>query len=653
MKESPTFSIANLIRRSPELAEFDAVLTLLPQAALLVDSHSQQILLANGKASELTGFSRAELSEMKLAKLFGFEPVGKKTARLPLDTQTLELVKHNGSRAVVLLTPVIPPPGGKRVLITLEDGSQRKLQETERQRRSQFWEDLQGLAVAALQDDPGEALTLALKAGSGMTGASALAVYQAGSASPGMKRQASWGNPGLLPEELPAQDLGHLGAPHLWRQGKRPLASLHRFARNQRLAYLVSAPLGQANAAIGLVALAGETDPPSEHSLQVCQLLANAITNILQQHALRAELQLRQESQQHTERTGALVSDSVQDGLLLLSPDLRVQKINPAAAEMLGYSHRETVGQPVDHLLIGTEALRPALAAAQRGSATFNLGSSFLYRRSGEAFRVRIRTIPILKDKIVEAILVLIQDQSEQEQIREQNRQIEQQAVLGEVMATFAHDVRNPINNISTGLQVLAMKFEADPVLHEQMNRMLQDCDRLEELMKGLLALARPPEQMIQKVNLAEMLKRLLDRQSVRMTRSGVRYNIKVETGQPVVEGNPQTLDQLFTNLVTNAIQAMKEVGGGSLTVKIERQDGPEGRPYVLIKIADTGPGIPKESLDRIFNPFFTTKKDGTGLGLAIARRTVTAHGGTISVNSFTGGTVFQVQLPAVEEINI
>jgi signal transduction histidine kinase len=89
---------------------------------------------------------------------------------------------------------------------------------------------------------------------------------------------------------------------------------------------------------------------------------------------------------------------------------------------------------------------------------------------------------------------------------------------------------------------------------------------------------------------------------------------------------------------------------GGTVAIKIQHLKPSPDRQYIVVDVADDGPGIPKENLDRIFQPFFTTKRDGTGLGLAITQRIITAHKGTIGVNSFPGGTVFRIQLPVLED---
>ena len=113
----------------------------------------------------------------------------------------------------------------------------------------------------------------------------------------------------------------------------------------------------------------------------------------------------------------------------------------------------------------------------------------------------------------------------------------------------------------------------------------------------------------------------------------------------PVVIGDMRSLEQVFVNLVSNAVQAMEKTGG-TLTIKAHEISERESHPMIEITVSDSGPGIPDDVRDHIFEPFMTTNQNGTGLGLAISKRIVVAHKGNIFVESFTGGTIFHVLLP-------
>jgi PAS domain S-box-containing protein len=379
--------------------------------------------------------------------------------------------------------------------------------------------------------------------------------------------------------------------------------------------------------------------------IQIAQLLGATITSILQNHLRLCELQSELQKRESHLRLNSILEEHLLEGIILIDANLNILRMNLAAEMIFGYTDDEVAGQPVEKILIGTDLLPTALDAAKDGSATLNLGDIHIYRRNGEAFQALVRVFPIHDPGPVDQILVLIQDLSEQEQIRLHAQQLEQHAILGEVTAIFAHEVRNPINNISTGLQLMAMNLSESDANQESISRMLQDCDRLAELLKSVLSFSRPTEYEMENLDISLLLERLLQRLGPRIRDLNIACDLKVETDYPRVRGNLRALEQVFSNLITNALQAMRSTGG-NLILKVQTVHSPEGRSYVEISVADNGPGIPKEIQERIFQPFFTTEQNGTGLGLAISKRIITAHKGNIRLNSFPGGTIFHVQIP-------
>jgi signal transduction histidine kinase len=223
--------------------------------------------------------------------------------------------------------------------------------------------------------------------------------------------------------------------------------------------------------------------------------------------------------------------------------------------------------------------------------------------------------------------------------------------VLGEVTAVFAHEVRNPINNISTGLQLISLNLPAQDQNQETLSRLQQDCDRLEELMKSVLAFSRHSDYVMEPLDLGQLVRRLLERMRPRLNGARVTSDLHIAKELPEISGNSRALEQVFSNLFNNAMQAMSE-NGGTMTVKLRSIEGSSGRRVVEVSVSDTGPGIPPEFLERIFQPFFTTKTGGTGIGLAITKRIITAHKGNIQVRSIPGATVFTLQFTALPARN-
>ena len=642
-------------QQSLKLKDLESLLELVPHATVLVDHTTQHILLANSKISQLSLYTRSELIDLDIKRLlldWSEEPASIPDDRIvgldefaPTDPGSFNtMARRNRTQISVQVFRASQPLDSQHSLLIIEPVDSA-LGILERIDLELLWKGVNMLANAVQENDLERALDLALKAGNFMTGARILTIYQAEENSPMLKRCADWQSNGLLPEQLSVQNLLHLKKPSQWSTGKYAGCELHRAARSAQFSFLASAPIGQTNAVIGLVVIADRSLNPPSHLIQITQLLAVTITSILQNHVRVSDLQEELQANESQLRLSSILEEHLLEGIILIDNDLNVLRMNLAAEMILGYTDDEVANQPVERILIGADMLSSALNAALHGSATLNLGDIHIYRRNGEAFQALVRVFPIHNHHPVDQILVLLQDLSEKEQIRLHAQQLEQHAILGEVTAIFAHEVRNPINNISTGLQLMAMNLPENDTNQESIARMLQDCDRLAELIKSVLAFSRPTEYEMENLDIALLLERLLQRLRPRIQDVNVACDLKVEPECPRVRGNLRALEQVFSNLITNALQAMRTTGG-NLILKVQTVHSPEGHSYVEISVADNGPGIPKEHQERIFQPFFTTEQNGTGLGLAISKRIITAHKGNIRVNSFPGGTIFHVQIP-------
>ena len=175
--------------------------------------------------------------------------------------------------------------------------------------------------------------------------------------------------------------------------------------------------------------------------------------------------------------------------------------------------------------------------------------------------------------------------------------------------------------------------------------RIEEDCERLTSLVKSSLTFVRPMEYKLESITLDQLISNLLERWRSRLVKLNIKYQVQADKSVPNIDGDYRALEQVFTNLINNAIEAM-ESAGGLLSIKIRHVTETEEQAHIEVSISDTGPGIPAELREKIFEPFFTTKQHGTGLGLAIVKRIVTAHKGSIYVNSILGGTNFVVQFP-------
>ena len=221
--------------------------------------------------------------------------------------------------------------------------------------------------------------------------------------------------------------------------------------------------------------------------------------------------------------------------------------------------------------------------------------------------------------------------------------QRERLSALGNMAATVAHEVRNPLNAISMGLQRLKAEFHPadDPEDYSRLTAlMLGEVQRLNTIVEQFLSLARPIEINAEALPLPEVLKELASLEDSAAKRSRVQIRVIAAPNLPALKADPDLLTQVLLNLMLNGLQAMPE--GGTLTLEAKTSNS-----NFLIAVTDTGTGITAENQRRIFEPYFTTKAKGTGLGLAISRRIIEAHGGTITAsNEMAGGCRFEISLP-------
>ena len=637
----------------PGATEVEAMIDYLPEAALLIDLKQRIVVLGNSKATELTAYTRAELAGIQIQNLIvpleGEEKDLWDTLKNTDQEHRLDILRRGGSRTASIARVSCLNPSKNFFLMTLQTVAVFEQQQQARERQGQLWDTMRSLASASFQPDLQDSFLTILEACRNLTGAVFQSIYQMRGDSPTYIQIACLGEQVTLPEQLSPSDIPTPNGSSVWMSGKRPTCFIQRMARSANFSYLASLPIGDSKAVVGLLIVAGHHLQDSDYLDAILNAIATYTNSILQGYSMLYQLQQDIQSQNKQLSITSAVQGAVEEGVIVLSPALTISYMNNAAENCLGYANAEVTNQSIYNVLIGSEELTPAFISTQRGRNYATQDTVRLFRRNGNPFPASLRLIPIMAGDKLQNILVIFQDVSEQEEYRIRNQQLEQRALLGEVTASFAHEVRNPINNISTGLQLLAYNLPADDSNQDNIHRLQNDCERLAELVKSSLSFVRPMEYKLEPIDLATFLSHTLERWKPRLERYNIKPHLQVEDKLPPVEGDIRALEQVLTNLISNAMQAMdgKE---GVLALKARRVLEPAVPAQIEISISDTGPGIPSEIRDRIFEPFFTTKQSGTGLGLAIVKRIVTAHKGAIHVNSMPGGTIFSVVLPAVRD---
>lgn len=280
----------------------------------------------------------------------------------------------------------------------------------------------------------------------------------------------------------------------------------------------------------------------------------------------------------------------------------------------------------------------------------------------------------IVNRYVTESRRLMLQYQETAERLAETNRQLEQAqaearrserlAALGQLSAGLAHEIRNPLGVIKGSAEMLTQKLgQSDPLATELAGYISTETNRLSALVTRFLDFARPLHADLTPAGISAVLDRALNDVAQFWKGAPVQVEKRYEADLPLVPLDEALCEQAFVNLVQNAYDAMSAEGGGVLRVEAvkARRETREGGSTegVEVRIADSGPGIPKELREQIFNPFVTTKKTGVGLGLSIVSKIIDGHHGSIRIENSNGGAAssgqglgacFVIFLPAASE---
>jgi signal transduction histidine kinase len=320
--------------------------------------------------------------------------------------------------------------------------------------------------------------------------------------------------------------------------------------------------------------------------------------------------------------------EGMSDGVIAVDTAGRVVRFNRAAAVTLGYTADEVEGQSFEQIFG-----RPFAVGQREGTA--------LRAKSGRQVPVSERDAPI-DDRRGRRLgwVKVFQDLSELHALREQVRQIDRLAAIGEMAATVAHEIRNPLGGIKGFAAFLAQDTpESDP-RRRLVDKIIEGARRLDLVVNELLEYTRPVDLRLRPVSCAAIVGAALA--EVDCDRGRILIVSELDPAIRVL-ADADKLRQVLVNIVVNAVQSIGERGEISLRAEADAGE-------VTLICEDTGCGMPPEALAKVFSPFYTTKERGTGLGMAVALKIVEGHGGSIAVRSEAGqGTTFAIRLARAE----
>jgi PAS domain S-box-containing protein len=351
----------------------------------------------------------------------------------------------------------------------------------------------------------------------------------------------------------------------------------------------------------------------------------------------------RQLAQQEEFRSRLL--ESFPDLILVVDLEERYTFVSSRAQALLGYRPDEMLGKKISEMADHSPDLVSLYQTLVSGDQAFGAAEYGTRHRdgSGRTMRAAGSQLADAEGKI-SGVIFSLRDITIERKLEQQIVESERLAAMGAMIGGVAHELNNPLTSI-LGVSELLQDTETNESSRKQLGMLQQQARRAAEIVQNLTYFSRPPAPGKSRINLVEIVERTLNLHAYSLRKNNITIDFLKETGMPYALGDPHQLMQVFLNLIVNAEQAIREARDrGTLRIRLGKGTG-----TVWVSFHDDGPGIPKENLPSIFDPFYTTKRPGrgTGLGLSICKSVMKEHHGTVeAANASDGGAVFTVTLP-------
>ncbi|PLS05821.1 ATP-binding protein [Neobacillus cucumis] len=343
------------------------------------------------------------------------------------------------------------------------------------------------------------------------------------------------------------------------------------------------------------------------------------------------------------------------DAFILIDLQGKIEYSSHACEPFLGYS-RETLHQITLNKLFVLDFLNQEQTFFKgREQEKLDNFDAQVQVIDGSILDVNVTSIPIFFEQdylgtylVIKDITSIKQNRLTMEREKEYHTLInnlsrlsEKQATAGQLAAGLAHEIRNPITAIKGFLQLLMGENVGNRIYFEIIN---SEIDRIEEILKELMVLAKPTKQKYERVNLQSLLEQVITLMVSQALLNNIQIVTQIDFSYTWITGDKNQLKQVFINFIKNAIEAMPEGG------MVQINGSPLACGQVRISITDQGCGIPEDILNQIGQPFFTTKENGTGLGLLVSREIIKEHKGDLYIESNKNGTTLHVEFPLSSE---
>ena len=340
------------------------------------------------------------------------------------------------------------------------------------------------------------------------------------------------------------------------------------------------------------------------------------------------------------------ILNSITRGIVTVNLQGKVTSCNRAAEEILEISGDQTIGRSLEETFGSEDPLYLLLKESIQGESRAQDRDLSHTVKTGSIRPLRVTTFALRNEVAVRVGgILLIKDMTEIRKMEERIQRSSRLAALGEFTQRLVHEIRNPLSAMDINLQLLEERLgesKEDSEIGRYLEIISTETRRLNDVLRNVQTFSNPERPDLETVDLHQIIRQVLFLIKEEAARKDIEIADNLQAEGSLVQADGDQMKQVFLNLLKNSIEAMSE--GGTLEV-LSKNDS-EGK-IIGLELVDSGSGIPMANLQRVFDPYYTTKKKGTGLGLSIVHNIITQHGGTIDVSSWLGeGTICSIILP-------
>jgi len=635
MIQKSQFQTSN-IKRISEFNTMDLrnILEEIPRPVLVINTISGQVIFANYLFSELVQMGIVEISSLKISELipsFNLEKVN--------DGGKINVIfstKNNQTLNVGMNSRFINQTENL-LLLLFEDEGNRKIE------IGNLWEEF-----SRAQDDIikkvyeisyVDLINEIIKTGKQITLCDEVVFYVIQEGNTVLNRFPS--KSAYFPDQVPALELSRIKEIDFWEPGKRVLSEIHRVGRLNRFSSIITIPISYESKQFGLIIAASKNQGDIKAKIDLLSQYALWVSSTIELHN---EIKKRSDNYLYlnakVEKLELFFNNSTDCSLLLNSKN-QIMEFNSNFLTLLDYLPVEILNKNVE-IIFDNSPLMPLLNMQLPQDIELEAKPIEVYNRHGLKKSVYAEVIIFgLGDE--EKKLVILKDVTEIVALENEIPLLQKNAGLGEILAEFSHDVRNIINRITTGLQLLIKKINPDESALSSFQDIQDECIEMTDLMESVLSFSRQNYEKFKSENIKEMVERIFYRFQKIANQANISLILNLINGEYSAWSDQRSLERVINNLVSNGIEAIGSEGGA---VSVNLSDSEEHSGYLFLQIADTGSGIPPDIQSKLYQKYSSGKPQGTGLGLFISQKIIEYHKGWINLDTFPGGTIFNIYLP-------